>query len=219
MIFRRRKAEPTSSQPPEEPAAPPAESTAETLSTSGPYDAADVELDPADPSRVDLGGLVVAMRPEVELRLQVDEASGLVVSALLVSEDSALELRPFAAPRREGIWADVRREIAAEATRRGGTASEGAGEFGTELMVVLPVSGPDGRTGTQPSRMVGVDGPRWLLRGTFMGRAAVEARPDGVLEQAFREVVVVRGDTPMAPREPVPLSVPGGAQPEPPATG
>ena len=218
MIFRRRKAESTDSPPPEAPAASPGEVSAETPSPNGPYDAADVDLDPADPGRVDLGGLVVAMRPDVELRLQVDEPSGVVVSALLVSEDSALELRPFAAPRREGIWADVRREIAAEATRRGGTASEQAGTYGTELIVVLPVSGPYGRPGTQTSRVVGVDGPRWLLRGTFMGRAAVEPAPDGVLEQVFRDVVVVRGNTPMAPRDPVPLSMPGGAQPEDPAT-
>ena len=211
MIFRRRR-EPTRAEPPEV-TDPPPETEVETSGrTTGPYDAADITIDPEDETRINLGALVIPIRPEVDVRLHVEEQSGQVVSALLVTADSGLELRAFAAPRREGIWADVRREIAAEATRRGGTASERDGQFGTELTVVLPATGPDGQPATQPSRMVGVDGPRWLLRGTFMGEAAVQPAPDGVLEQAFRDVVVVRGDAPMAPREPLPLSLPAGVQ-------
>ena len=213
MIFRRRdKAELTEPDDFAEPE--PTDQPAATAAphASGPYDAADVDLDADADDRVDLGALVVPVRPDFELRLQVDEPSGQVASVLLVTADSGLELRPFAAPRSAGIWDEVRREIAAEAARRGGTASQQEGEFGTELVVLLPVSGPDGRSGTQPSRMVGVDGPRWLLRGTFMGRAAVEPSPDGVLERVFREVVVVRGSGPMAPRDPLPLSLPAGAR-------
>lgn len=219
MIFRRRsKGDPSEATDFDElePAEP--ETVEPPARTSGPYDAAEVDLDADASDRVDLGSLVVPVSPDVELRLQVDEPSGQVMSVLLVTPDSGLELRPFAAPRSAEIWDDVRREIAAEAARRGGTASEQDGQFGTELLVRLPVTGPDGRAGTQPSRMVGVDGPRWLLRGTFMGRAAVEPSPDGVLERAFSEVVVVRGTGPMAPRDPLPLSLPGGAQlPEDPA--
>jgi hypothetical protein len=55
---------------------------------------------------------------------------------------------------------------------------------------------------------VGVEGPRWLLRGTFFGRSATSPDPDGDLEAAFRSVIVVRGDGPMAPREPLPLHIP-----------
>jgi hypothetical protein len=40
-----------------------------------------------------------------------------------------------------------------------------------------------------------------LLRGTFLGRSAQEPDPDGTIESAFREVIVVRGDGPMSPRE------------------
>lgn len=193
---------------------------AESRRRHGPWDAAEVRLEQPDESeqmaRIDLGGLVVTGQPGMELQLQVDEATGQVVAAVLVTQDSALELRPFAAPRSGGIWDEVRREIAAEATRRGGTATAVDGEFGAELKVVVPVQDEHGRRSTQPSRVVGVDGPRWLLRGTFMGRAAIDPSPHGALEQAFKQVVVVRGDAAMAPRDPIPLRMPPDAVTGPP---
>ncbi|MGH3446814.1 MAG: DUF3710 domain-containing protein, partial [Nocardioidaceae bacterium] len=165
-----------------------------------------------DDTYVDLGGLVVKGADDLELRLQVDEQSGAVAAVLLAGPESGLELRAFAAPRTEGIWEDVRADIGDEAKRRGGTATEADGEFGTELNVVVPVQTPDGEQATQPSRIVGVEGPRWLLRGTFLGKSAVDADPDGVVERAFRDVIVVRGDDPMAPREMLPMQMPDGAQ-------
>jgi len=185
---------------------------AELPRPEGPWDVADVDLS-SGANRVDLGGLVVSGAPGLEMRLQVDERTQSVTAVLLVAEEGAVELRAFAAPRNESIWDDIRHEIGAEATRRGGTATEQEGEFGTELKLVVPVKTAEGKQGAQVSRVVGVSAPRWLLRGTFLGRPAVEPRPDGMLEQAFREVVVRRGEEPMAPRAPIPLKMPPGAQP------
>jgi Protein of unknown function (DUF3710) len=179
----------------------------------GPWDASEVALDEADPTRIDLGGLVVTGRPGLELRLQVDEATQRVAAVLLVGKDGAVEIRPFAAPRGSDIWDDIRRQIAAETARRGGTATEAAGVYGKELQVVMPVTTPDGKSATQPSRVLGISGPRWLLRATFLGRPAVAPQPDGDLETALRSVVVVRGNEPMAPGDPLPLSMPANAQP------
>ncbi|HEU4512360.1 MAG TPA: DUF3710 domain-containing protein [Nocardioidaceae bacterium] len=180
---------------------------------SGPWDASEVDLEDEDKNRVDLGGLVVKGRPGLELRLQVDEASQQVAAVLLVGREGALELRPFAAPRNGGIWDDVRKKIAAETARRGGTATEKDGDFGTELHVVMPVKTPEGQNATQPSRVLGIEGPRWLLRATLLGRPAVEPDPEHELEQAMRDVVVVRGSSPMAPGEPLPLVMPSNARP------
>jgi Protein of unknown function (DUF3710) len=182
----------------------------------GPWDVADIEIGEDDPNLVDLGGMLVRGRPGLEMRLQVDEQQQDVVAVMLVSEEGAVELRAFAAPRNESIWDDVRREIGAEATRRGGTATEQQGEFGPELRLAVPAQTPDGQQGTQLSRIVGVSAPRWLLRGTFLGKAAQEPDPDGLLESAFRDVVVRRGEGPMAPRSPIPLRMPPGVQTTPP---
>jgi hypothetical protein len=184
---------------------------AEMPRPQGPWDIEDAQVTTDDPQVVDLGGLLVRGRPGLEMRLQVDERDGSVVAVLLVGEHGAVELRAFAAPRNESIWDDVRREIGAEATRRGGTATEDQGEFGSELRLAVPVQTPDGQHATQVSRVVGVSAPRWLLRGTFLGRPAQEPDPRGDLESAFRDVVVRRGEAPMAPRSAIPLQMPEGA--------
>ena len=181
----------------------------------GPFDSSEVDAEVLEAEdRIDLGALVITGMPGMELRLQVDEQTGQVQAILLVLEDSALELRAFAAPKKSGIWNEVRREIAAEASRMGGTATETEGTFGTELVLVVPVEDPEGQIFSQTSRVIGVDGPRWLLRATVLGRAAVEPDAAPPLEQSLRNVVVVRGNDPMAPRESLVMRLPEGAQPE-----
>jgi Protein of unknown function (DUF3710) len=177
----------------------------------GPFDAAEMDHED-DVGRVDLGGLKIRVFDDIELRLQVDEATQQVVAALFVQGDSALELRAFAAPRSTSLWDEIRREIAVETTRRGGVVTEGSGPYGAEIKVVVPTQAPDGRQTSQASRIVGVDGPRWFLRGTLIGRAAADADVAGPLLAAMSQVVVVRGKAPMAPRDMIPLKLPEGVR-------
>ena len=179
----------------------------------GPWDSAEVTIDEDDPTRIDLGGLLITGRPGMELRMQVDEKTQKIAAVLLIGKEGAVELRPFAAPRNGDIWADVRKQIGAETARRGGTATEAEGPYGPELRIMMPVKTADGQAGTQPSRMLGIAGPRWMLRVTFLGKPAVEPDPDGELEQAMRDTVVVRGNEPMAPGEALPLVMPANARP------
>lgn len=188
-----------------------AEPSAGSPRTQGPWDASEVTAAEDDPTRIDLGGLVVKGREGLELRLQVDERTQAVAAVLLVAAEGAVELRPFAAPRNADIWDDIRKQIAAETARRGGTATEADGAYGKELRVVMPVTTPEGESVTQPSRVMGIAGPRWLLRATLLGRPAVSPAHDGLVESALRDVVVVRGSQPMAPGEPLPLVMPSNA--------
>jgi hypothetical protein len=174
--------------------------------TSGPFDEADVPEDGLP--RLDLGGMRVPVFEGGELRVEMDEQSGAVIGATVVTGESVLQLHPFAAPRGSGIWDEVRREIAESIEASGGAAEEAAGGFGTELHASVPTQLPDGSMVATPARFVGVDGPRWFLRGVFTGPAAVDADAGALLETAFRRVVVVRGGDPMAPRDPIPLRLP-----------
>jgi hypothetical protein len=61
---------------------------------------------------------------------------------------------------------------------------------------------------SQILRFVGVDGPRWFLRGVFTGPAATDAAQAATLEEVLRGVVVVRGEEAMAPRDALPLRLP-----------
>ncbi|NHC24664.1 DUF3710 domain-containing protein [Nocardioides sp. IC4_145] len=178
----------------------------------GPYDASD--LPPGDGERVDLGSLLIGAVPGRELRLQVDERSGEVQAVLLTGEDGALELRAFAAPRNDDLWSELRPRIAAEMAQRGGTASERQGRFGTELLCELPVTRTDGQAATQPSRIIGITGDRWLLRATLLGRPAME--PESPQAQEWEDVIttvaVRRGAGAVPPGEPLPVTMPESAR-------
>jgi hypothetical protein len=178
----------------------------------GPWDVSEVDIPEDDQTRVDLGSLLVTPHEGLDVQLQVDETSGQVAAVIMAGEQGAVELRAFAAPRNGDIWDDVRRQVAGEVARLGGTATEAEGAWGTELRVALTVALPDGQHAQQASRVVGIAGPRWLLRATLFGRPAVEYDPDGDVEKAMRDVVVVRGGTPIPPGDPLPLTVPPGAQ-------
>jgi hypothetical protein len=173
----------------------------------GPFDIGEVD-DPAAGGRVDLGGLWLPGRPGLEVRIEADQETAEVVAVSLVLGEGALQVQPFAAPRSEGIWDDVRAEIRVGITRQGGTADEVEGPLGTELRTRVPVRAADGSQAVQPARFVGVDGPRWFLRGVITGRPAVEPETDGDLIGLFRDIVVVRGSAPMAPRDPIGLHLP-----------
>lgn len=178
----------------------------------GPWDASEVELDEEDGTRVDLGALVIKGRSGIEVRLQADQATNQIQAVMLIAEDGAMELRPFAAPRNEDIWVDIRERLADEAKRRGGKAGEVDGPFGKALQMILPAVSPDGQKGTQTSTVLGISGPRWLLRVSTFGRPATTYQQDGLLEQVLRDVVVVRGNQPMSPGEALPLVLPANAR-------
>ncbi|WP_199548864.1 DUF3710 domain-containing protein [Streptomyces sp. N35] len=174
----------------------------------GPWDVSEVGR-PAE-GRVDLGGLFVPGVEGMELRVEV--AGDAIVAATVVLQDSAVQLQAFAAPKKEGIWGEVREEIASGITKQGGVIDEVEGPLGWELRAQVPVQLPDGTGGVQVVRFVGVDGPRWFLRGVISGQGAVQPQAAGLLEQIFRDTVVVRGEGPMAPRDPIVLKLPEDAQ-------
>ena len=175
--------------------------------TSGPWDSSDID-DPAATGRVSLGGMWIPIAEGLEVRVEADQETGHVLAVTLVLDDGALQLQPFAAPRNEGIWEEVRAEIRMGITRDGGTADEVEGPLGTELRTKVQVRAQDGKSGVEPARFLGVDGPRWFLRGVLTGRPAQDPATDEALIALFCDVVVVRGAGPMAPREPIPLALP-----------
>jgi len=213
-LFRRRKD--TSEAGPEgtdiaaaDAASDDAEALPADLRAAGPFDVDEID---DEVQRVDLGSLLVTPEPEREVRIQVDEATQVVSSVLIAGPNGALELRAFAAPRHGDLWSASRESIAAETAQRGGTATEQEGRFGPELVVSLAVSMPDGRTAMQPQRIVGVNGPRWMLRATFLGAPAERADAIDAWNDTLATVVVRRGGQAMAPGDALPLTLPPGAR-------
>ena len=207
-MFRRRRSEDADRDEfdydePEQPAGNP-------RAEGGPWDAE--EPFPAL-ERVDLGSLQVPIGPEHEIQLVMAEQHGAWVT--IRYRESEVQIQAFAAARRGALWDDVRAEIAAEVTTAGGRSQETEGSFGIELMAQVPAE--PGQAAGEPGgmrlvRFVGVDGPRWFVRGLFSGPAADGGDQADLLEEVLRDVVVVRGEHPVPPREILELKLPPEAR-------
>jgi Protein of unknown function (DUF3710) len=173
----------------------------------GPWDAGDAF---PQRDRADFGSLLVPVMPMQQIELATDGQRVIWVS--VKSGQSELRVHAFAAPRSSGLWEDVRPEIAAELASVGTTAQEAEGPFGTEMFAHVPVQPGSPAAGAVPMRFIGVDGPRWLLRGLIIGAAAAGTEPAEPFEDILSDVVVVRGDHPMPPRDMLELRLPAEVQ-------
>ena len=175
----------------------------------GPWDVTDAPE--REGGLLDLGALRLPVSEGLDVRVDLSP-QGEVVAATLVRGESALQVSAFAAPRTEGIWDEVRAEISESLGRGGGQAQEASGPFGTELRAGVPTEVPGQGVVLAAARFLGVDGPRWFLRGLITGAAASDADRAAELEADFREIVVVRGGDPMVVRDPLLLTLPPDVQ-------
>ena len=182
-------------------------------SVTGPFDVSEIT---SRDGYVDLGALLIAPSEGLQLRLEVEEATQRVVAVTMDLNGSSLQLQAFAAPKSEGLWDEIREQIGQSVGSQGGQVEEVQGQFGTELVAKLPAGAPDGSQGYRVARFVGIDGPRWFLRGVLGGAAAMDRDAAAPLEALFRRIVVIRGDSPMPPRDLLQLRLPKDASVTPP---
>jgi hypothetical protein len=203
-MFSRKRGAPKHVRPTD---APPSDALAHSLAAGdeppapehGPYDQRHA---PDGVERLDLGSLLIPAIDGVEVRVQANP-EGVVEQIVLVDGESALQLGVFAAPKREGIWNEVRDEIALSMVADGVATQEVAGPHGIEL--TAQVSTPEGPADL---RFVGVDGPRWMVRALFQGRAAADRNSEGALGEVLSGLVVVRDAEARPVREALPLRLP-----------
>ena len=149
-----------------------------------------------------LGSFYIPFVQGIQLRIKASKADNTLLGATVTIGRSSLELEAFAAPKTMGLWDDVREDL----IEANPAAKVVPGIFGAEIR--LPITLPNGKT--HVTRIVGVDGPRWMLRGIFSGPAA--DNPDSpeakVLDRFFSYIVVDRGEEPLAPRDLIPMAQP-----------
>ncbi|MFZ0141460.1 MAG: DUF3710 domain-containing protein [Aeromicrobium sp.] len=177
-----------------------------SVRANGPWDSSEKDVGD-DSAYLDFGSLLIRGRPGFNLQMPADDDQGTIGSVVLVTETSGLELRAFADARSGGLWDAVRSDLEEEVERLEGEAERVDGPFGTELHVKVPVTTPEGEEAVQPTRIIGIEGPRWMLRATVLGQEALEPDDDSLLMKALHDVVVVRGDEPRAPRDALLISI------------
>ena len=156
---------------------------------------------------VDLGALRIEPKRGMQLRLEIDKNNNRVIAVTLEHDGSTVQLQPFAAPRSSGLWQGIRAQIIDQVRKQGGTISEVEGPFGPEVHAQVPVQ-TGGSFGSRNVRFLGIDGPRWFLRAVIGGPAATNPEAAEIIHTMIRRVVVVRGKTPLPPRDLLPLRVP-----------
>ncbi len=173
--------------------------------TVGPFDSSEViQLRPS----IDFGALQLPVREDVTLKLEVDEASSRIVALTIDHQGSSLQLQAFSAPGSAGIWHEIRKTLDESILAQGGKTETIVGPLGPELNAQIPSKGGDYRL----AKFIGVDGPKWFLRGVISGLALADTLAMTYMIDIFRSVVVVRGSSPMPPKELLQLVAPVGTK-------
>ena len=173
--------------------------------SAGPFDSSEViEIKPL----VDFGALQIPIREDVTLKLEVEEASSRIVALTVDHQGSSLQLQAFSAPGSEGIWHEIRAALVQSIQSQNGKTETVIGPLGPELNAQIPTR--DG--GFRLAKFIGVDGPKWFLRGVISGLALADTLAMTYMIDIFRSVVVMRGTSPMPPKELLQLVAPAAAK-------
>lgn len=162
----------------------------------GPYDAHEAPED--DVPRLDLGSVRIAVPDGVQLQLEFED-SGELQAVHLVTGVGRFTVTAYAAPRSERLWPEVREELAGQLRTDGAEVTKASGEWGEELA---------GKLEDSALRFLGVDGPRWMLRGIAAGPPEYAEDATMLLRDIVRASVVVRGEEPLPVRTPLPVQLP-----------
>jgi hypothetical protein len=174
-------------------------------SVAGPFDLSEVS---GVETHASFGSIKLVPLEGMDIRLEVEESTQRVLAISIHLNHSSLQLQAFAAPKTEGLWNEIRGQLFQSIRAQGGLVEERIGSFGPELVAQLPSDDPAGPR--RYSRFIGVDGPRWFLRGMVSGAAINDPAAASQIETIFRSVVVDRGADPLPPRDLLPLEFPEG---------
>ena len=173
--------------------------------TKGPFDVSEVGL--LTPY-LDFGSIRISPHPDMKIRADVDEKSKRVIALTLEVDSHRIQLQAFAATKNEGLWGTTLRALADGIGSQGGQAEELNGLLGPELHASVPVVAGETKV-MRKSVFVGVDGPRWFLRGVMSGPDLLGPNYERLVS-IFRSTAINRGDIAMPPGDLLPLKLPTG---------
>lgn len=165
--------------------------------SDGPFDVADFEDDGVP--RIDLGSVKVPVPDGSQVQVEMDPETSGVRAVHVVTEQGQITVSAYAAPRTGGLWREVSTELADQLRADGAKVNIGRGAWGLEISAIV---------GDVSLRFVGIDRPRWMLRGVIAGPQSEAAAAVEVLRDIVRRTIVDRGDAPMPVRTPLTITLP-----------
>ncbi|MGJ7904961.1 DUF3710 domain-containing protein [Actinopolyspora sp. H202] len=169
---------------------------ADSAPEGGPYDTHEAPHDEVE--RLDLGSVRLPVPENSQLQVEVDP-EGPVRAVHLLTPSGRLTVSAFAAPRTGDLWQEVRQELIEQLRSDGAQVRHEQGIWDTELVA---------DTDRTSLRFVGVDGPRWLLRGVAASPSEDLEACTKLLYAVIDETIVDRGSDPMPVRTPLPIELP-----------
>jgi hypothetical protein len=161
----------------------------------GPFDVEEFD-DPAVVTlgRHDLGSVLIPENEGAELAIEVNQ-QGVPTMVWMVTPNGRYNITAYAAPKTGNLWREVVTEIAESLRNDSAQVSVEDGPWGREVVGVV-TKGPE----PVVMRFVGVDGPRWMVRGAAIGTPESAEAIAADVRNALADTVVRRGDTPQPVR-------------------
>src|SRR5882757_4666118 len=144
--------------------------------------------------RHDLGSVVIPENDAAELAIEVNQ-QGVPTMVWMVTPNGRYNITAYAAPKTGNLWREVVTEIAESLRNDSAQVTVEDGPWGREV-VGLVTKGPE----PVVMRFVGVDGPRWMVRGAAIGTPESADAIAADVRNALADTVVRRGDTPQPVR-------------------
>ncbi|MEU3137663.1 DUF3710 domain-containing protein [Streptomyces sp. NPDC006854] len=154
----------------------------------GPWGIGEIDIEDLD--LVDMGGIMVPSAPGMScLPVEVD---GEMLAATLVQGDTALQLQAFNA-NSLSVWNAVRADMISNMRAQGNWAETWVDRAGIEIRATISVVTEPGIIRAREIRVLGSDGPGWMLRAVVSGAGAAVGGDDGWAYKTFLGAVVVPG--------------------------
>ncbi|WKD61363.1 hypothetical protein CCICO_06715 [Corynebacterium ciconiae DSM 44920] len=168
----------------------------------GPFDGQSVDIEEFDFSdfslgTLDLGSMKIALPKPSQVQVEMGEKGPRMLH--IVTEHGRITPVAFAAAASQPQWPTVIDEIRAGMENDGLTVHSEQGPWGTELV---------GVTEQAQIRMIGCDGPRWMLRTTLVGPKERADQLRDLARDVLARTFVYRGDQPMMAGNSLPVVLP-----------
>lgn len=176
----------------------------------GPLNSSEVN---DDGSYLKLGALWIPRISGLDVSAELEQETGLMLSASLLIANSIAAIQVFAAGKVHDTWSETRYEIAARLEETKVQPKIINGNFGPEIHAVMPTYDNQGNAVIQAVRFLGINGDRWFMRIVVNGEAATETSAINEVDEVIGLLVVDRGDFAMAPGTRLPLEYPNQTEP------
>lgn len=169
---------------------------------TGPFDGDTVDIGDFDfqdfsTGTLNLGSMQIPLPKDSQVQVEMSDQGPKMLH--IVTTAGRITPVSFAAPRKPGQWREAARDIAAGMRKEGLTVVVEQGPWGREVVG----SSPNGII-----RIIGVDGPRWMLRMTLAAPADKAEELADLGREVAARTFVYRGDEPVLAGSALPVALP-----------